>query len=390
MSELTNIFSMLDRYVVSDPICKNHGISCYPVVHKMTNRKQIARIIAIPPTSAQATALMLTGICKDRADVKSYFKDMANRVVQEVEILHSLSELDGFVPFVEHQIADHPNGIGYGICLLGNHYTTLDTVISRRTLTHLEALNCGIDLCSALTTCRRSGYLFVNLKPESVCVDSENMCRIGDLGFISLDSLSYTSIPEQYISAYTPPEIRDAFSALNTTIDVYAVGLILYQIYNNGSLPVDILQPPANADADLSNIILKACAPKPEDRWESPMALGQALINYLQQGDAGNTPISSDEPFYEPDDSAIAYGEDDNGNLNFIRDMEQTADSDIAVLEILTDSPAEPLTEEAKEDEILPATPQAEESAKRKKPIWPWIVGAAAIVSFIIGILLII
>lgn len=386
MSELTNIFSMLDRYVVSEPIYEHNGVSCYRATHKMTKNKQIVKIISVPATSAQATALMLTGICKDRADVNAYFKESTNRIIQEVNLLRSLSEQDSFLSCTEYQIANHPNGFGYAICILENDYTTLDTVLSRRTQSHLQVLNYGIDLCSALTTCRRSGYLFVNLRPDVVCVDDENVCRIGSLGFIALDSLAYTSMPEQYISAYTPPEIQDAFSALNTTIDVYAVGLILYQAYNNGTLPDDVLVPPANADTDLCAIILKACAPNPEDRWESPMALGQALIDYMQQADLSSSLISTEKA---NDDVSALYGEDENGNLNFISDMEQTAESTVAVHEINTDDEFAASLEEAVQDETPPESdPVHDHTPKTKKYILPLVIGSVSLLLLIAGCLL--
>ncbi len=387
---------MLDRYVVGESIYTYHGISCYRVMHKTTKNELNAKIISIPPTPKQATALMLTGVCKDRAEVSAYFKSKANTIIQEIKLLRSLSEQDGFVPYTDYQMASLSSGLGYAVCLLGNHYSTLDNVLTHRTLSHLEALNCGIDLCSALTTCRRSGYLFVNLKPENVYMDTDKVCRIGDLGFISLDSLSYTSLPEYCISDYIPPEIQDAFSALNTTMDVYAVGLILYQAYNNGILPFDsetkpgdMLPPPVNADADLRAIILKACAVNPEGRWESPMALGQALISYMQNYGVSDTPIVPAVTSNAEIDG-MQYGEDENGNLNFISDMEQTAESTVAVHENIPDDATtqEVFLSESDADETVEEVLPTPESQKRKKAILPYVIGGAIALALIIGFIL--
>ncbi len=400
MSELTNIFSMLDRYVVGESIFEFQGVSCYRVIHKTTKTELTAKIISIPPTPKQATALMLTGICKDREEASAYFKSKANAIIQEIKLLRSLSEQEGFVPYTEYQMASLPNGLGYAICLLGNHYNTLDKALTNRTLSDRVALNCGIDLCSALTTCRRSGYLFVNLKPEGVHLDADGVSRIGDLGFIPLDSLSYTSLPEYCISDYTPPEIQDAFSALNTTMDVYAVGLILYQAYNNGVLPFnsevkpsDMLPAPANADADLCAIILKACAVNPEDRWESPMELGQALIRYMQDNSVSDTPIAPTETADNETgigDGAMQYGEDENGNLNFIGDMEQTAETTIAVHEEISEETAtqEDLQLESDVQETIEEVSPAPDSPKTKKAIWPYVAFGAIGLALIIGIIL--
>jgi hypothetical protein len=71
----------------------------------------------------------------------------------------------------------------------------------------------------------------VDLKPINIFVTGENQFKIADLGFIALSSLKYSSLPDKYRSDYTAPEIQDAFSMLNTTMDVYALGLVLYQVF---------------------------------------------------------------------------------------------------------------------------------------------------------------
>jgi hypothetical protein len=90
-------------------------------------------------------------------------------------------------------------------------------------------------------------------------------------------------------------------------MDIYAAGLVLYQAYNNGELPFnDEIQPgdklpaPLYADYEIGEIILKACAPIPDDRWQDPTEMRQAIINYMQRNGAMDTPIvpmpSQDDP----------------------------------------------------------------------------------------------
>ena len=298
MSEPKLISPMLDNFMMGDPVSEHHGVRCCPAMENGTDDRYIVKIISVPANPAQMDALLLTGAYKDENAVLDYFKEITNGVVREVNILNDLAELEGFIPYTGCQVEPMESGKGFDIYLLSHYKRSLEKHFKRHIFTHLDALNLGLDLCAALSVCRRSGYLYVDLKPGNVFVTDERLYRIGDLGFISLDSLQYAFLPEKYISAYTPPEIRDAFSALNTTMDIYAAGLILYQAYNNGMLPFsDEIKPgnslpaPAYADYEMSEIILKACDPDPDQRWQDPMQMGQAIISYMQRNGAKDEAI---------------------------------------------------------------------------------------------------
>jgi len=310
MSEPKMISPMLDNYIMGGAMSEHHGVRCYPAIENETGDRYIVKVISVPAAQSQLDALLLTGAYPDRESALAYFKDMADGVMAEIDTLEKLAELEGFVAYSACQIGPKDSEDGFDIYLLGTYKRTLLKHFKRHSFTHLDALNLGLDLCAALSVCRRLGYLYVDLKPSNIFVTDQRLFRIGDLGFVRLDSLKYTSIPEKYISTYTPPEIRDAFSALNATMDVYAAGLILYQAYNNGELPFNVdVQPgdaipaPLYADYEMSEIILKACAANPEDRWQDPTQMGQAIISYMQRNGAADTPIvpmSVPEPVQEP------------------------------------------------------------------------------------------
>lgn len=298
MSDPKLISPLLDNYIIGGPVSDHHGIKCCPAMENNTDERYIVKVISLPATPSKIDALLLTGAFSDKESAVEYFKGLADDILSEVSVLERLSELEGFLPYTGYQMEPMDSASGYDIYLLSPYKRSLTKHFKRHIMTHLDALNLGLDLCAALGICRRSGYLYVDLKPNNVFVTGERLYRIGDIGFIPLDSLKYASLPDKYLSEYTPPEINDAFSSLNTTMDTYAAGLILYQAYNNGALPFnadtkpgDILPPPLYADYEMSEIILKACSPKQEDRWQDPMQMGQAIINYMQRNGALDTPI---------------------------------------------------------------------------------------------------
>ncbi len=298
MSEPKLISPLLDGFVMGDPISSHNGVCCCPAMQTESENKYIVKVISVPASQTKLDALLLAGAFQNADAALSYFRDLADGIVEEAVLLQRLSRLEGFLPYENWQVVPMENGeTGFDIYLTSAYRSTLERFFRRDSMTHLSAVNLGLDLCAALAVCRRIGYLYVDLKPENVVISQDHEYRIGDLGFIPLSSLEYASIPERYLSSYTAPEITDAYSALNTTLDVYSAGLILYQAYNGGVLPFEGRAPseplsaPQYADSDMAQIILKACDPNPEVRWQDPLQMGQALVNYMQTNSVNDTPI---------------------------------------------------------------------------------------------------
>lgn len=323
MSDPRMISPMLDDFSMGEAISDHHGVRCYPAMPNNSDRKYIVKIISIPASQVQVQALLLTGAYSSEESVRDYFRQLAEGIAKETEILAKLAKMEGFLPFDGCQVVPMENGIGYDIYLLSNYGRTLARHMRKSRMTHLSAVNLGLDLCASLSVARQAGYLFVGLKPENVFICNDKEYRIGDIGFLRLDSLKYASLPDRCIGTYTAPEVIDAYSDVNSTLDVYAAGLILYQVYNGGVLPfegrvgADPLPLPEYADYEMAEIIMKACAPDPKDRWEDPISMGQALVAYMQRNSVNDTPIvtavedHSDEiPTAMQDDSAAVSAEE--------------------------------------------------------------------------------
>ena len=309
MSEPRLISPMLDHYALGGAISNHSGVSCYPAMRADSDERYIVKTISIPASQGQLEALLLTGAYPNAEAARVYFQELAKGVRSEIEILDKLAARRGFLPFLDSQIVPMEEGVGYEVYLLSYYKRTLERHLKKEPLTHLSAVNLGIDLCAALKACREMGYLYVDLKPGNIFINTVSQSyHLGDLGFVSLDSLKYASLPDRYRSDYTAPEISDAFATLNTTMDTYALGLVLYQIYNNAQLPFDSaesraalmaqlaagepLAAPAYADYEMAEIICKACAYNPEDRWQTPEEMAEALISYMKRNGANDVPIA--------------------------------------------------------------------------------------------------
>ena len=374
MSEQKLVSPLLDGFQMGDPISSHDGVDCCPAIKENSDQKYIVKILSIPASQSQLDALLLAGAFQDAAGALEYFKDLADGVVQEVKLHQQLARLDGFVPCDAWQVVPmDDNQLGYQVYLLTPYHRTLDRYMKKAALTHLEAVNLGLDLCAALTACRRSGHLYVDLNPSNIFIASDREFLIGDLGFMRMDSLKYAALPTKYRSVYTAPEMGDALSVISDTADIYALGLILYQIYNDGQLPDPadedgVMAAPANADYEMAEIILKACAVDPAQRWQDPAQMGQALVAYRQRNAVNDTPIlppalPPQEPSAEAEPEASAAEEE--APVETEAQAEEIAKEETAAEETTEE---EIIAEEATEEETDAEAPVETSDAQIEEP----------------------
>ena len=364
MSEQKNISPLLDGFTVGNPMSDHDGIRCCPAIKENSEKKYIVKVISVPATQKQMDALLLAGAYKDAAGAMDYYKEQAEEIAEEVEFLRKLSRLGGFLPYDGCQIEPiTKRRLGYEVYLLGSYKRSLEKHLHKSPVTHLEAFNMCIDVCSALTVSRQEGSIYMDLKPSNIYISEQKEYRIGDLGFLSLDALNYTTLPTRYRSAYTPPEFDDPMAPLNTTADTYALGMILYQLYNDSQLPSreDILNgtvpTPVNADYELADIIMTAIHNDPVHRWLDPSAMSQALISYMQKNAVNDVPITQHMPLDTSSETVAADAEEPESTQesSAAEPQEFTADTS----DNRTDPPSE-----AAEEEILQPEEMSEELSR--------------------------
>lgn len=307
LSDLKAVSPLTDGFAIGEPIHSHFGVSCYPAIHTVSKEKFILKRISIPESQSQIDALLLTGACADEAAVREYYKNVVEELRHEIELQQQISSLPGFAPIYGYQIEPKEDAPGYDVYLLSSYRTTLAAFAKKNALTHLSGVNLGIDLASALAACHHAGYLYQDLKPENIFITPDRQFQIGDLGFVPLAGLNYATFPDKYLSPTTAPEVQDFMASMNPTIDIYALGMVLYWIYNGCKYPFEdecdpaeakrrrlageALPAPVYADYELASIILKACAFKPEERWLAPAEMSHALISYMQRNSVNDSLI---------------------------------------------------------------------------------------------------
>ena len=294
------ISPLLDAMELGECFSSHDGVSCYAITHPESGREFVLKYLSVPASQEQVEALLLTGAYASKEEADDYYRKEAEALVREAEERKKLLECPFILPFLGVQMEKKEDGVGYDVYAVLPKRNSLKDYLEENAISHLRGINMGIDLCAALSALREQGYVHGNLKPGNVYFSDTGRFLLGDFGLISTRDMQYTVLPEQYRSSYTAPELRNIIGGFNKTVDIYSLGMILYRIYNGNHAPFedektpskaadtrrlegDKLPAPLYADYELTEIIQKACAYDPTDRYQTPDDMRIALEQYMQR-----------------------------------------------------------------------------------------------------------
>lgn len=230
----------------------------------------------------------------------AYQKELDRRkqnAESELEIMHTLRDVPEIVDFHEHKFVDWQEEERFGCDLLirMDCLECLRAKDGQLTVKPAEAVSVGISMCAALSACHNHEPCIIHrdVKPENIFRKGKNRYQLGDLGIARTMGTSSRLSTYACTEPYAAPEILDN-KPYTRTADIYSLGVMLYEICNDGCLPFsksqydkqtsieervkqELTTPPKNADDRLAAIILKACAKNPKDRWQSAQEMQNAL-----------------------------------------------------------------------------------------------------------------
>ena len=277
------------------------------------------KIISIPGSDEQAADTLNSGM--DAASASAYYLSCVKNLSNEIRMMAALKGHTNIVSYEDHQIYRQPNNIGWDILIRMELLTPISQYFSQiHTVPRQETIQLGIDICRALELCAKYNIIHRDIKPANIFLSAAGDYKLGDFGVARVaDTASGASTRIGTVN-YMAPEV---FHGRNYTrsVDIYSLGLVLYQLLNNNRLPLlppmpqpitpaareqaqvqrlngAVLPPPAYADPELARIILKACAPNPADRYADPAQMRRELEK-LQYKDNGTIFITPEEQVFD-------------------------------------------------------------------------------------------
>jgi hypothetical protein len=199
-----------------------------------------------------------------------------------------------------HIVGVFDSGTAEGICYLLMEYVNGSNLRQRLTSGQLPAglaLPLLIQVCDGLDYAHNAGVIHRDIKPENILVDSNGRVKIADFGLAKLagpsDLLLTGTQQVMGTPRYMAPEQIERPSSVDYRADIYALGVVLYELLT-GELPLGRFTPPshrARADARLDRVVLRALEKDPACRYQQARELKKDLEQVLQ--DTESRPESS-------------------------------------------------------------------------------------------------
>ena len=237
---------------------------------------------------------------------------------QEVRLMDQLRGKTNIVDYQDHVFHSWHDDTGFGVDLLIRMEKLTDLRSRLRkgeALSEQEIIRVGRDICQALVVCHSKNILHRDIKPENIFFNQDGDYKLGDFGISRiLDSAQSMASTGIGTLPYLAPEQNSG--RYDERVDIYSLGLVLYELANFNRLPFadsgyirevhvrrrlsgEPLPVPQGVSHDLAQIILTACAFRPEDRFQNARAMLTALENTAQGTVSMKTaPLFGQNPSY--------------------------------------------------------------------------------------------
>ncbi len=284
-------------------ITKELGRGAFGVVyeverHDYSDMKSAMKIISIPANKASYDSFRSENYSMDDESVRNYFASIANEYVKEFQLMSKLKGNSNIVSYEDHDVKDRKDYIGWDIFIRMELLKPISEYFQNH-YTQEHVIKLGIDICRALEVCQKYNIIHRDIKPTNIFVSETGDFKLGDFGVARILEKTSSHLSTKGTYTYMAPEVcrGDKYTAV---ADIYSLGIVMYKLLNDNLEPFRLtndygsaqkalelrlqgnkISAPKNADARVSEVILKACEFDPENRYQTPMQMRKKLESLL-------------------------------------------------------------------------------------------------------------
>lgn len=281
--------------------------------------KAAIKIIRIPYDESEIFSAKAEGMSDE--SIADYYRGLASEIVQEFVLMSKLKGTTNIVSYEDHAVIEHNEEIGFDILIRMELLRPMLVHMNSSQMTQADIVRMGIDICKALEVCQKHNIIHRDIKPENMFVSEHGDFVLGDFGIARTVEKTLGNMSKKGTYTYMAPEVyREDMYGPN--VDIYSLGIVMYRLLNFNRTPF-LPMPPinithndrelalirrfsgeeipqlANAEKRVSQIVLKACAYDPRERYSNPREMRLALERVFSE--------------LETEKETDAYKEDDPG-----------------------------------------------------------------------------
>ena len=273
--------------VVYKAVRRDHGVESYAAI----------KVISIPSDSSEIDSLRSEGL--DMNATRTYLNGVVTDFVSEIQLMESLKGVQNIVSVEDYKVIEKTGEIGWDIYIRMELLTPFTNYIRNNTLSENDVIKIGCDICNALIICEKQNIIHRDIKPENIFVNNFGDFKLGDFGIARKMENVTGGMSQKGTYNYMAPEVARS-SEYDARVDTYSLGVVLYRLMNANKLPFienenqlmnpnerklavdkrmrgDALPAPCNASPAMANVILRACAYDPDQRFKSAEEMKKAL-----------------------------------------------------------------------------------------------------------------
>ena len=263
------------------------------------------KVIQVPCSDQEAAAIRAEGYSQEQTD--EYFSKIVQDYTSEIQTMVSLKGYTNIVAIDDYKIIHLEKNRQWFLFIRMELLKNVDFI----GMDEAETIQLGIDICTALEVCREKSIVHRDIKPGNILVNDTGNYKLADFGVAKKMDNAAKGFSTKGTPNYMAPEVykamvRDTDLNAAAKADIYSLGLVLYWICNGSRLPFvpdkQILNPSDRADAltrriqgeqlpplkniseSLQQVIQKACAYDPNERFQSASAMKKALQSLNDHG----------------------------------------------------------------------------------------------------------
>ncbi len=256
------------------------------------------KVLTVPKSSQEIKQARAQGM--NDAEIYAYFEGFVDDLVNEIVMMDNLKGATNVVGIDDYKIIKKPGEIGWEIFIRMELLTPFDSFATNPEFSQSDVIKLGIDICTALEMCERNQIVHRDIKPDNIFVSKFGEYKLGDFGIARQLDKANANLSRKGTLNYMAPEVYRG-DAYGQNVDLYSLGLVLYSLLNNNRVPFlpqypqpitfkdneialtkrlsgEKMDLPCNASRSLGEAIVRACAFRPEDRYQNATDFKNALM----------------------------------------------------------------------------------------------------------------